>query len=77
MKQINEIELYEEHFWKNKSRDLFIKCGDKNTKYFQEKVRGRHKINNITYLKENDVWLHGRSALGNHISSFFSNLFSS
>lgn len=56
---------------------MFLKCGDEITRYFQNKVNRRWKINSITYLKNNDVWLNTRKEIGDHICDFLKFLFTS
>lgn len=43
--KLDLIESREESFWRDKARELFIKQGDKNTKYFQAKAKDRYKQN--------------------------------
>lgn len=46
-KHLNLLEEYDEHFWYARSRELFLKCEDKNSKYFQIKSKGRQSSNKI------------------------------
>lgn len=41
LNKMRDLELYEESLRKNKARDLLIKCGDKNTRHFQNKTKSR------------------------------------
>lgn len=57
------MEDSEEAFGYARSRELFLKYGDKNSKYFQLKSKGRQSTNKINYIKTNDVWLNNRQDL--------------
>lgn len=50
--EMEKIEALEESFWRDKARELFVKCGDKNTSYFQAKANSRYKLNKISCLKK-------------------------
>lgn len=43
LNKMHDLELYEESLRKSKARDHFIKCGDKNTGYFQNNGKGDGK----------------------------------
>lgn len=67
----------EESFWRDKARELFVKCGDKNTNYFQAKANLRYKLNKINCLKKDDgEWIYKRDEIGMHICDFYKKLFS-
>ena len=42
-KEINEMMLREEMMWSQRSRALWIKCGDRNTKFFHATASNRQK----------------------------------
>ena len=42
--------IAEEKFWRLRSRQLWLKSGDKNTQYFHNSVKGRRNLNRILML---------------------------
>ena len=56
-KEINDILDKESKMWQQRSRALFLKCGDRNTAYFHSKASQRFWRNRILGLKNNpNVW---------------------
>ena len=49
-KEINEITLREEMMWNQRSRVLWVQCGDRNTKFFHETASNRRRRNRIEGL---------------------------
>ena len=41
-KEINEEMIREEMMWNQRSRALWVKCGDRNTKFFHATASNRH-----------------------------------
>lgn len=44
----------EEEFWKQRSRQLWLALGDRNTGYFHAAARGRKAVNNITIIENEE-----------------------
>lgn len=44
----------EEDFWIQRSRQLWLSLGDRNTGYFHASTRARRVKNNITVLEDNE-----------------------
>lgn len=63
-KRLKILEDSEEAFWYNRSRELFLKCGDRNSKYFQIKSKGRQNANMINFIKADVSWLNNSKILG-------------
>ncbi|KAL0009992.1 hypothetical protein SO802_005100 [Lithocarpus litseifolius] len=56
-KEINEILEKENQMWQQRSRALFLKCGDRNTAYSHSKASQRHRRNRILALRNSqNVW---------------------
>eukprot|EP00253_Pinus_taeda_P036400 PITA_36400 len=76
-KQRNKILLDKEEEWRLKSRAIWLKAGDENTKFFHNYAKGRKNENTIWKLKDRDgreaTSFEELSSLGkNHFQSLFS-----
>ena len=49
-KEINEVLIKEEVMWSQRSRALWMKCGDRNTKFFHAMATQRQRKNRIEGL---------------------------
>ena len=49
-KEINETMIREEMMWNQRSRAVWVKCGDQNTKFFHATANNRHRKNRIEGL---------------------------
>jgi hypothetical protein len=68
----------EETMWRQRSRAMWLKEGDKNTKFFHGKAKQRGKTNVIKKLKDEDgTWWHGDDRIEKVFLNFFEDLFSS
>lgn len=67
-----------EIFWRQRSKQLWLQAGDKNTKYFHAACNTRQRTNRIQKLK-NDMreWVNWNNDLQALITEFYSNLFTS
>ena len=55
--EVNELLEKESLMWQQRARMFFLKSGDRNTRYFHNKVSHKYKRNRILRLKNNDnVW---------------------
>lgn len=76
--RLNEIYCQQEVFWRQRSKQLWLREGDQNSKFFHAASKNRRRANKITSLfndaGEEVDW---DSGLDHTMSSYFSNLFSS
>lgn len=68
----------EEEFWRQRSRQLWLMLGDRNTGYFHAATKGRKAINNF-FVIENDVGeaLHEEEQIISVIADYFQNIYTS
>lgn len=65
-----------EIFWRQRSKQLWLHSGDKNSKYFLASPSARRRSNQIHKLKNGEgEWVDWDEGLTEHITEHFSNLF--
>lgn len=70
-----EILAREEIFWRQKSRDTWLKDGDWNIKYFHNSTRARKEANGIFVLEGgNGRPIVGHEAIAAEVVAFFRNI---
>ena len=76
-KEINETFIREEVMWNQRSRALWIKCGDRNTKFFHATANQGRRTNKIKGLRGADeVWYDQPEDIEREILEYFSSIFS-
>ncbi|KAL5548854.1 hypothetical protein UlMin_004085 [Ulmus minor] len=56
-KALDALRYKEERYWRQRSKDLWLKCGDRNSKFFHQKASARKSKNSITGLVDiNENW---------------------
>ncbi|GKV35771.1 hypothetical protein SLEP1_g43991 [Rubroshorea leprosula] len=64
-----------ESMWQQKSRKMWLKEGDANTKYFHRSVKGRWRRNEILCIRINGVQHIGVAEIKNEVAKYFEELF--
>ncbi|XP_075079926.1 uncharacterized protein LOC142165225 [Nicotiana tabacum] len=85
LNQISELDIIQEAFeevakneeiaWRQRSRALWLKEGDKNTKFFQRTANAHNRYNNIDQLVANGVTLEDPLAIKEEVVRFYQQLF--
>lgn len=66
----------EEEFWKQRSRQLWLVLGDKNTGYFHAATKGRKAVNNILVIEDDSgKAVFEEKDIVKSIATYFENLF--
>ena len=67
----------EELMWNQRSRALWIKCGDRNTKFFHTTANNRHRKNRIEGISDLEGrWREDRVEVENIILEYFTEIYS-
>ncbi|XP_074271259.1 uncharacterized protein LOC141595187 [Silene latifolia] len=78
MGEITHLLRQEEMFWRQRSRTLWLKDRDRNTKYFHRKARQRKNKNNIKHIMDSQgTTCEGVEAVKTTAVGFFSLIFAS
>ncbi|KAF4356167.1 hypothetical protein F8388_012317 [Cannabis sativa] len=73
---LNSVLLQREIFWKQRSKQLWLREGDSNSKYFHASATSRRRRNSIQKLKDSDgVWVDWKGRLPSVMVDYFSTLF--
>ncbi|KAL8137313.1 hypothetical protein V2J09_003314 [Rumex salicifolius] len=76
LKELDLVLSQEETLWKQKSRELWLLCGDRNTSYFHASTIIRRRRNRVEALKtENDRWIYDQTELEELVVNYFRNLY--
>lgn len=75
-RQLHLVLDQKEIFWKQRSKQMWLQAGNKNTKYFHATCSKRKRNNHIQRLKnENGTWVDWQSGLPEIIKNYFQLLF--
>jgi hypothetical protein len=74
--EMNELLYREEMMWMQHSRINWLREGDRNTKFFQNKAVWRARKNKIKKLKDdNGIWQENSKVMGQMAINYFKDLF--
>lgn len=73
--ELQQIAKAEEVSWRQKSRCLWLKEGDRNTKYFQRIANSHRRSNQIDMLKMGDEIIDDKDQIKNEVLDFYQNLY--
>ena len=75
--ELNRMLLVEEDMWHQRSRNCWLKAGDRNTTFFHTKAN-RHQRNLISKIRGlNEEWLEDEEMIGSTFVEYFEQLFTS
>ena len=76
--ELNKALAIEEDMWHQRSKNYWLKAGDKNTTFFHTKASNRMQRNTIArVLDSNNVWIEDEEQIGHKFIQYFTALFSS
>uniref|UniRef100_A0A803PV21 Reverse transcriptase n=1 Tax=Cannabis sativa TaxID=3483 RepID=A0A803PV21_CANSA len=76
--KLQEVLLQREIFWRQRSKQLWLREGDQNSKYFHAMASSRRRNNSIHKLRREDgTWSDWESDLPHVMTDYFQNLFTS
>ncbi|CAI8619415.1 unnamed protein product [Vicia faba] len=74
--QRNNLLKHKDVIWREKSRKVLLKDGDRNTKFFHGKSEQRRKTNPIKKLKDEDgQWWKGKIKFERLLPNYFSDIY--
>jgi hypothetical protein len=75
VREIERCSLLEEVSWRHKSRVLWLKEGDKCTKFFHSIANSNRRYNSIDSLMIGDILSSNKTEIGDHVVNFYQKLF--
>uniref|UniRef100_A0A2N9GX79 Reverse transcriptase domain-containing protein n=1 Tax=Fagus sylvatica TaxID=28930 RepID=A0A2N9GX79_FAGSY len=76
VEELEKMALLEEISWWQKSRAIWLKEGDKNTKFFHRLANSHHRYNSISSLLINGEMSTDQNSIADNITHFYTNLYS-
>jgi len=74
--KFHKVCLQEEEYWRQKSRSLWLKAGDRNTSFFHKQAQARRSFNTIFEIKEDRVTNKDFTSIKGAAFSHFEKLYS-
>ncbi|KAL5557049.1 hypothetical protein UlMin_039285 [Ulmus minor] len=77
-KELDVLKYKEECYWQQRSKDTWLKCGDRNSKFFHRKASARHAKNRMEGLFDNnEQWCTDEEGMARVAVNYFQTLFAS
>jgi hypothetical protein len=73
--EVNRLAQLEECSWRQKSRVLWLKEGDNNTKFFHKVANSNRRRNHIGGLEVDGVYYEEEAKIRDHVVQFYENMF--
>jgi hypothetical protein len=74
-RELEKTLLFEEMSWRQKSRALWLKEGDKNTNFFHRVANSHRKFNQVDSLNINGIIFRNPAEIKEHLVQFYNNLY--
>ncbi|GMY24208.1 hypothetical protein FCV25MIE_19450 [Fagus crenata] len=75
--EVNMLLHQDELHWRQRSREVWLAAGDKNTRYFHQKAKQRRGKNMVKgLLDSNGVWCEEETRVGAMVVQYFEDIFS-
>ena len=76
--ELNRLMVVEEDMWHQRSRNSWLRSGDRNTSFFHAKASNRHQRNTIHLVRDpNDEWQEDEEVIERTFVEYFEQLFTS
>ncbi|KAL5567823.1 hypothetical protein UlMin_024398 [Ulmus minor] len=77
-KELDVLRYKEERYWQQRSKDTWLKCGDRNSKFFHQKASARQVKNRMEGLFDiNEQWCTDEEGMARIAVNYFQTLFAS
>lgn len=77
-RELEKLLEEEEKYWNYRSREIWLKWGDRNTKWFHTRATHRKRINKIQGIfYEGNNWVEEENRIGEIATEYYSKLFQS
>lgn len=74
-RELETLPELEEMYWNQRSKTVWLKNGDRNTKFFQQKASQRKRWNTIDKIQNNEgTWLETDEQINSHAAEFYKEL---